>query len=482
MNLLKVTTNLDEAVKKRLIAIRDIAGRGTWKGMDITLENLTRFRGVDVRVPSGTVFREGSGQFQQMMMAESIVIHVPAGQRIVRPLDEAICTQPRVPAPPPRTVKIASDVRAVCTMSDKQFKDLIRQGYLSAAEAQIFRKWRQIAQDPTLMAGIRRGQLEWQYNYTAISPVSVSPTELAEAFLGMGINLYKYGNKSRAVEIFRRAASNAAPDAQQFYAEIAMFADGAIGKAEADLVLEMLSGSSSERRRGKLIIDEALESPSDDIITATTHASVTDAVLSALAGAREYPDDRFKAQGRAVERATVTCMEWLGDTHVTDRNVAESTTSAGYDVTSDQRVASCKCHLQGSLEDKIQAYIEDLETAIGLGHRLYSFTRAVRELHHVANSRKQGYPAELAESFEMAEEYVQKYAELWIPGDHALAVREELRQRLYDADQIAREIAARRLGLNPQSPTYENDVTVMLDRVQGVWVGAETIMRGLPTQ
>jgi hypothetical protein len=180
-------------------------------------------------------------------------------------------------------------------------------------------------------------------------------------------------------------------------------------------------------------------------------------------------------------------MEWLGDTHVTDRNVVEKKNIVGYDVASDQRVASCKCHLEGSLEVKVQTYIKDLETAIGLGSRPDTFNRAVRELYHAAYSRTQGYPPELARSLEAAKEYVQKSAELWIPVDHALAVREELRRRLHNADQMEQNIAAARLGLDPQSPTYENDVAVMLDRIQGTWPKSEIIealveMRELPAE
>lgn len=244
MDLFKVSTTLEEAIKKGLIAIRDIAGRDSWKGMDIILENRTRFKGIDVHIPAGTVFRENSGQLQQMMMASPVDVHLPARQLITKPLDDVICTQPRVPAPPPRTIPINDGMRDAVSMSEQEFQDflkeVVREGLVSEGVAEGLRRERNhIAKDPIAMAAIKSGkpEIRYDYSYSVLIPSSIPPDEMAEAYFGMAINLYEYDSKSRAVQMFRRAAQVASLGLDSFYGDVYRFASRFKDQEGAETIL-----------------------------------------------------------------------------------------------------------------------------------------------------------------------------------------------------------------------------------------------------
>jgi hypothetical protein len=198
----------------------------------------------------------------------------------------------------------------------------------------------------------------------------------------------------------------------------------------------------------------------------------------ARAGIGEHRDHYIKAQGRAAER--VALKEMGADGQVKDLNADPATNFPIYDAVSDQRVASVKCKGlsddDGTLSDSVlNAYIRDFEEAIGRGTDPTKFHKAVQQLHDRARTEVSGYPRELVKSPEAAEEYLRMHAELWLPTDHATAVRNELERRLHSDDPIEQEVTASRLGLDLLSSTYESDVWETLVRIHGLGINSTEI-------
>ncbi len=215
MGIFKMTADFTDAMNRGIVDLQDITGRYSWKGMDITLRNRMLFRGIDIHIPAGTMFREKSGQFQKMMMINPVNIYIPARRCSSYPLEDAICTQPSVPAPPPRAIQIDEATRSVATMSDQEFErriyTLIQRGGMSKTTADKLRSDRQqILGNEAMMTAIRRGQseLRFDYTYSAIAPSLISGEEMADAYMGVAVNLYRYTDKIQAGQMLRKAGKN----------------------------------------------------------------------------------------------------------------------------------------------------------------------------------------------------------------------------------------------------------------------------------
>lgn len=204
--------------------------------------------------------------------------------------------------------------------------------------------------------------------------------------------------------------------------------------------------------------------------------SVTQSDQRALAAAQqgidEHRDHAIKAQGRAVERTAMYRMR--GDGNVTDLNKQLGNNFPVYDVASDKQVASVKCKGLddgATLSDATKnTYIRDFEAAIGQGTQPEKFANAAKYLNQAAQENSTGYPRELATSPQAAEQYLRENAQLLIPDDHAIAVKNELHSRLFSNDAVERQVAAERLGLNMNAPDYPEQVNKMLNRIQGAGI------------
>jgi hypothetical protein len=197
-----------------------------------------------------------------------------------------------------------------------------------------------------------------------------------------------------------------------------------------------------------------------------------DALAAVQAGIDEHRDHYIKAQGRAAERVALREME--SDGQLRDLNAGGAANFPIYDVTSDKRVASVKCRGlsdDGTLDDVARdAYVRDFEEAIGRGPDAVKFREAAQHLHERARTEGAGYPPEVASSPEAADAYLRSQAELWLPADHAIAVRNTLERRLLGGDPLEQEVTASRLGLDPRSPDYESDVQATLARIHGMGI------------
>lgn len=201
-----------------------------------------------------------------------------------------------------------------------------------------------------------------------------------------------------------------------------------------------------------------------------------DVLAEAQAGIDEHRDDLTKAQGRAAERAALVKMQ--PDGKVTDLNQQLGANFPIYDVASDKQIASVKCkglETSSLIDSARDAYIRDFEEAIGQGTRPEKFANAARYLHEAAAVRGSGLPPELAVSPQSAEKYLRENAKLIVPDDHAVVVKNELAQRLFSADAIDREVAARRVGLDPAMPNYQSEANILLGRVEGIGIRSTEI-------
>lgn len=224
---------------------------------------------------------------------------------------------------------------------------------------------------------------------------------------------------------------------------------------------QSVSGSVERKERGQ----ENKETPS-------VTQSDRNALAAAQDGINEHLDDYTKAQGCAVERAALYKMR--DDGKVTDLNARLGNNFPIYDVASDKQVASVKCHglNDGATlsEGTRNAYLRDFEEAVGQGTSPEKFSNSARYLHENARVEGAGFPRELAASPQATEAYLRENAKLMIPDDHAVAVRNELRSRLFSNDAIEREVASRRLGLDVYAPDYDAQVLKTLDRIQGAGI------------
>jgi hypothetical protein len=205
-------------------------------------------------------------------------------------------------------------------------------------------------------------------------------------------------------------------------------------------------------------------------------------IKAARAGAAEHPDHIAKAQGRAGERVA---LQEIKDEQgrVADLNKAVGPNFPIYDVAGPESVASVKVH---GIDDgpqlkqsNLDQYRNDFEEAIGLGSGRVEpalgnagsdwsqakFNNAARYLHEQAKTND-AFPRQLAQSPEEAANYLRQNAELKIPSDHAKQVQADLRQRLFSDDAITREVQARLLGLDVNSPNYQAEAEKMISRVK----------------
>lgn len=484
MDLQWVAATLDEAVQKGLIAIRDIAGRGSWKGMDLTLQNRTWFKGVDVTIPAGTLFVDKKNALQKMMTLSNSNVYVGAGSTVTHPLDDATCTEPHAPAPPPRTRQISEAMREAALMSDQEFESrlglLMQLGRINGEQAEDLREDRQfLLKNELVMQAIRKGDSEarYRYAYSAVPPSALTAGDKAEALLGIGVNMYKYGDKNQALDTLREASEAAPATLRPYYQQVYDFAQCMNQSADApsDLIhplLMMACGSQDMRWDAEWVIDETLNSPVSDREAAFLHAALGLHMLlprladAALNGTREYPESRINAMGRAAERAALEMMKWRSDSHVTDLNPDPSTAKSwGYDAASDERVISVKCRLDSP--DPVPEYTRDLRFILGISDPAKAKAAALR-LHERAKDQRDGFPPEVAESPEAAEIYLRSRAELWLPEDHARMLIQRLRSVLLAKDASRRQIAAQNVGLLLAANTYERDVETLLARIRGI--------------
>jgi len=484
MDLQWVSATLDEAVQKGLIAIRDIAGRGSWKGMDLTLQNRTWFKGVDVTIPAGTLFVDKKNVLQNMMTLSNSNVYIGAGSTVTHPLDDAMCTEPHAPAPPPRTHRITETIRDVALVSDEEFErrlKLLKQlGRLNDEEADELRGERKrLLKNDVVMQAIRKGASEarYSYAYSAVAPSALTAGDKAEAFLGIGVNVYQYGDKSQALDILRKASEAAPPTLRPYYQKVYNFAQCMHQHVEApsDLIhplLMLACGSQDMRWDAEWVIDETLNSPISDREAAFLHAALGLHMLrprledAALEGIREYLGSRIGAMGRAAECAALEMMRWRSDSHVTDLNPDPSTAKAwGYDAASNERVISVKCRLDSP--DPVPEYTRDLRFILGISDPAKAKDAALR-LHERAKAQRDGFPPEVAASPQSAENYLRLHAELWLPEDHARILVQRLRSGLLAKDASRRQIAAQNMGLDCTANTYERDVETLLARIRGI--------------
>lgn len=199
-------------------------------------------------------------------------------------------------------------------------------------------------------------------------------------------------------------------------------------------------------------------------------------LAAAQAGIDEHPDHYIQAKGRAAERAALVKLE--SDGQVTDLNRQLGANFPIYDVASDKQVTSVKCKgldASGLSDSARDAYIRDLEEAIGQGTNPEKFANAARHLHDATAAHGAGLPRELAASPGSAERYLRENARLAIPDDHAAAVQNELSQRLFSTDGIERKVAAQRLGLDPADSNYSDKARSLLNRIEGIGIRSTEI-------
>jgi hypothetical protein len=234
-------------------------------------------------------------------------------------------------------------------------------------------------------------------------------------------------------------------------------------------------------------------------------------VDAAREGAAEHPDHYIKAQGRAGERPA---LQQIADQHgqAADLNrkdakfpaddvgrpedeqpKQESVNFPIYDVGGPEGVASVKVRglEQGDKLDEatLRQYSSDFEEAIGRGGGAVApalggkegdwgtakFNNAAEHLYTLAYDKKAALPSEIAESPASAADYLREKATLDIPADHVPQVQDYLRDRLLSDDDVTRQVQASRLGLDVNSPNYENDVNGMLARIRPLPVNSGDI-------
>jgi hypothetical protein len=196
------------------------------------------------------------------------------------------------------------------------------------------------------------------------------------------------------------------------------------------------------------------------------------ALAAAQEGIDEHRDHYIKAQGRAVER--VAMYKLRDDGAITDLNKQVGENFPIYDVASDKHIASVKCK---GLDDGAvlsdatkNAYIRDFEEAVGQGTNPEKFANAAKYLNQAAQKSGVELSPEIATSEDSAKAYLRENATLMMPDDHAIAVKNELRGRLFSNDPIERQVAAERMGLDVNARDYDAQALNMLNRIQGAGV------------
>jgi len=139
-----------------------------------------------------------------------------------------------------------------------------------------------------------------------------------------------------------------------------------------------------------------------------------------------------------------------------------------YDVAGPDTVASVK-HLGQEdgdklSEDTLANYRKALREAIGNGSDPEKFKKAAEDLSKLSEEGKP-VPVGLRDN---PLDYLRNHAQLWIPEDHAIQVKDDLNRRFHSDDNITCEVTANQYGLDHKSETYVQDVADLLDRIKPI--------------
>lgn len=269
--------NLDQAISEGYVELVDIAGRGGWRGMDITLKNLTSDTSLHLSIPQGTVFHDTSKRYQQMMMTEATHIHVPAQQCMSVALDDAVCVQPDQPPPPARDDRLRIIVKSIAEMSDDEYSKAVgfykRLGHITPSTASLPRKEGQ--QQLIKACILHQSKPRQGYLYSIAFPSSLSANVQAANFLAAATNIYNFEkhsdeenfeedlyeeideSKLREIKELIKMATHVAPqEEQRYYNSVATYLDdfGDIVEDTLGEILGLAYGSETDRNEARHIM------------------------------------------------------------------------------------------------------------------------------------------------------------------------------------------------------------------------------------
>jgi hypothetical protein len=193
-----VKRTLAQALQERLVRVVEVSGKQSWKGMELTLENMLAFRGVEVTIPECTTFRDTSGKYQEFMTTTATTIYLEPRMQVTHVVENATCDQPRMPVPPWLYTPPTQAIRDIAEMPPHPYLSIDTLINIAANETGMSKS--EAARLKEAVSELRKNK-NWRgfrqdYNYEVRSPSDLTNEELVERLLGVSVNEFLYGDRA----------------------------------------------------------------------------------------------------------------------------------------------------------------------------------------------------------------------------------------------------------------------------------------------